>query len=207
MHDLIINCKNSIIFASKYKTTHNFFIMETIITLGDKKFKKYIDYQTVEKSIAEIAKKMNADMAGEDIPLIVGVLNGSFMFLADLMKNINFNCELTFVRVASYKGTESTGEHNEILGLNTNIDGRIVILVEDIVDTGNTIVKLHKMLTEKHSPKQVKIATMLLKPKIYDKPLALDYVAIEIPNDFIVGYGLDYNELGRNLKDIYKITE
>ena len=203
---MIIKCKNNIIFASKYKITHNFFNMETI-TLGDKRFKKYIDYQTVEKSIVQLAEKINADMAGEDIPLIVGVLNGSFMFLADLMKNLNFNCELTFVRISSYKGTESTGEFLEVLGLNTNIDGRIVILVEDIVDTGHTIVELHKMLTENHNPKQIKIATMLLKPNVYNKSLPLDYVALEIPNDFIVGYGLDYNELGRNLKDIYKIIE
>ena len=180
--------------------------METI-TLGDKQFKKYIDYQIIENSIAELAKKINADMAGEDVPLIVGVLNGSFMFLADLMKHLNFNCELTFVRVSSYEGTESTGEHHEVLGLNTNIDGRVVILVEDIVDTGSTIIKLHEMLTVNHSPKQIKIATMLLKPKVYNKPLVLDYVALEIPNDFIVGYGLDYNELGRNLKDIYKIID
>jgi hypoxanthine phosphoribosyltransferase len=180
--------------------------METI-TLGDKKFEKYIDYQTIEKLISEVAVKINADMADEDIPLIVGVLNGSFMFLADLMKHLNFNCELTFVRVSSYEGTKSTGEHCEVLGLNTNIDGRMVILVEDIVDTGNTVVNLHKMLTEKHNPKQVKIATMLLKPNVYNKPLTLDYVALEIPNDFIVGYGLDYNELGRNFRDIYKIIE
>ncbi|MDR1984410.1 MAG: hypoxanthine phosphoribosyltransferase [Prevotellaceae bacterium] len=178
-----------------------------IITLGDKKFEKYISYETIRESIVTLAKKINADMAGEHIPLIVGVLNGSFMFLADLMKSIDFNCELTFVRVSSYEGTKSTGELCEVLGLNTNIDGRTVILVEDIVDTGTTITKLHQMLTTNHSPKQIKIATMLLKPYIYKKPLALDYVAMEIPNDFIVGFGLDYNELGRNLKDIYKITE
>lgn len=178
-----------------------------MITLGDKQFEKYIDYQTIEKAITEIAAKINADMTGENIPLIVGVLNGSFMFLADLMKKLNFNCELTFVRVSSYRDTKSTGELCQVLGLNTNIDGRTVILVEDIVDTGNTIVELHKMLTKNYSPKQLKIATMLLKPNVYDKDLELDYVALEIPNDFIVGYGLDYNELGRNLKDIYKIIE
>ncbi|MDR2291890.1 MAG: hypoxanthine phosphoribosyltransferase [Prevotellaceae bacterium] len=178
--------------------------MDTI-TLGDKKFKKYIDYETISKSITILAQKINADMSNEHIPLIVGVLNGSFMFLADLMKNLDFDCELTFVRVSSYEGTESTGEFCEVLGLNTNIDGRTVILVEDIVDTGNTIIKLHQMLTANHNPKQIKIASMLLKPNVYKKPLALDYVAMEIPNDFIVGFGLDYNELGRNLKDIYKI--
>ncbi|MDR0420232.1 MAG: hypoxanthine phosphoribosyltransferase [Prevotellaceae bacterium] len=180
--------------------------MDTI-TLGDKKFKKYIDYETVRESIVTVARKINADMANEHIPLLVGVLNGSFMFLADLMKNLNFNCELTFVRVSSYEGTKSTGELCEVLGLNTNINERTVILVEDIVDTGNTITQLHRMLTENHNPKQIKIATLLLKPNVYNKPLALDYVAMEIPNDFIVGFGLDYNELGRNLKDIYKITE
>ncbi|MDR0754872.1 MAG: hypoxanthine phosphoribosyltransferase [Prevotellaceae bacterium] len=177
------------------------------ITLGDKKFKKYIDYATVNKSIVALAQKINADMSNEHIPLIAGVLNGSFMFLAELMKNLDFDCELTFLRVSSYEGTKSTGEFCEVLGLNTNIDGRTVILVEDIVDTGHTITKLYQMLTANHHPKQIKIATMLLKPNIYKKPLALDYVAMEIPNDFIVGFGLDYNELGRNLKDLYKITE
>ncbi|MDR2127125.1 MAG: hypoxanthine phosphoribosyltransferase [Prevotellaceae bacterium] len=177
------------------------------ITIGDKKFKKYIDYETISKSIAALAQKINADMAGEHIPLIVGVLNGAFMFLADLMKHLDFDCELTFVRVSSYEGTESTGELCEVLGLNTNIGGRTVILAEDIIDTGNTITKLHQMLTENHNPKQIKIATMLLKPNVYKKTLALDYVAMEIPNDFIAGFGLDYNGLGRNLKDIYKITQ
>ncbi|MDR3226918.1 MAG: hypoxanthine phosphoribosyltransferase [Prevotellaceae bacterium] len=180
--------------------------MDTI-TLGDKKFKKYINYETIADAIAALAKKINADMAGENVPMIVGVLNGSFMFLADLMKNIDFDCELTFVRVSSYEGTQSKGELLEVLGLNKNIDGRTIILVEDIVDTGTTITQLHQMLTTNHSPKQIKIATLLLKPQVYKKSLALDYVAMEIPNDFIVGYGLDYNELGRNLKDIYKITE
>ncbi|MDR2065831.1 MAG: hypoxanthine phosphoribosyltransferase [Prevotellaceae bacterium] len=180
--------------------------MDTI-TLGDKKFKKYINYETINRSIAALAQKINADMAGEHIPLIIGVLNGSFMFLADLMKNLDFDCELTFVRVSSYEGTESTGEFCVALGLNADIDGRTVILVEDIVDTGSTIVKLYQMLTANHNPKQIKIATMLLKPNVYKEPLVLDYVAMEIPNDFIVGFGLDYNELGRNLKDIYKIIE
>jgi hypoxanthine phosphoribosyltransferase len=180
--------------------------MDTI-TLGDKKFKKHISYETIQESVIALAKKMNADMAGEQTPLIVGVLNGSFMFLADLMKYLDFDCELTFVRVSSYSGTKSTGNLCEVLGLNTNIDGRTVILVEDIVDTGNTITKLHKLLTEKHNPKQIKIATLLLKPSVYSKDLKLDYTAIEIPNDIIVGFGLDYNELGRNLKDIYKIVE
>ncbi|MDR3285961.1 MAG: hypoxanthine phosphoribosyltransferase [Prevotellaceae bacterium] len=180
--------------------------MDTI-TLGDKKFKRYINYETIEGSIAALAKKINADMADENVPMIVGVLNGAFMFLADLMKYLDFDCELTFVRVSSYEGTQSKGELLEVLGLNKNIDGRTIILVEDIVDTGTTITKLHQMLTTNHSPKQVKIATLLLKPQVYKKSLALDYVAMEIPNDFIVGFGLDYNELGRNLKDIYKITE
>jgi hypoxanthine phosphoribosyltransferase len=180
--------------------------MDTI-TLGDKKFKKYIDYDTIQESIITLAKKINEDMKGEQTPLIVGVLNGAFMFLGDLMKYLDFDCELTFVRVSSYSGTKSTGEFCEVLGLNTNIDGRTVILVEDIVDTGNTITNLHELLTQKHNPKQVKVATLLLKPSVYKKDLKMDYTAMEIPNDFIVGFGLDYNQLGRNLKDIYTIVE
>ncbi|HRD40020.1 MAG TPA: phosphoribosyltransferase family protein, partial [Bacteroidia bacterium] len=130
---------------------------------------------------------------------------GSFMFAADLMKQIEIPCEISFVKMASYHGTESTGKVNELIGLNQNIEGRTVVVIEDIVDTGNTIEKLTSMLKDK-KVKSFKIATALFKPSVYKKDIKIDYVGIEIPNDFVVGYGLDYDGLGRNLKDILVIA-
>jgi hypoxanthine phosphoribosyltransferase len=127
------------------------------------------------------------------------------MFTADLLKQMDFNCEVSFVKLASYSGSASTGKVQELLGLNTDISGRTVVIVEDIVDTGHTLVELMEVL-KKHHPKQIKIATFLLKPDAYCEDIPIDYVGMRIPNDFIVGYGLDYDQLGRNLRNIYKIV-
>lgn len=151
-----------------------------------------------------MAQQINTDLKNE-MPLFVAVLNGSFMFAADLMKQIEIPCEISFVKMASYHGTESTGKVNELIGLNQNIEGRTVVVIEDIVDTGNTIEKLTSMLKDK-KVKSFKIATALFKPSVYKKDIKIDYVGIEIPNDFVVGYGLDYDGLGRNLKDILVIA-
>ena len=128
------------------------------------------------------------------------------MFLSDLMKYVDIPCEVSFVKLASYDGISTTGQVKQILGLNEQISGRTVVIVEDIVDTGHTIQHLHDLL-QTHQPKQIKIATLLFKPQAYTKSIPLDYVALEVPNDFLVGYGLDYDGLGRNLKHIYKIIE
>ncbi|MGN1214981.1 MAG: phosphoribosyltransferase, partial [Candidatus Cryptobacteroides sp.] len=130
------------------------------------------------------------------------VLNGSIMFTAELMKRLTFNCELVSIKLSSYEGTRSTGKTRQVMGMTGSVEGRRVIIVEDIVDTGTTITDLVGILKEKGAA-QTKVCTMLLKPEIYSKDLKLDYVAMEIPNDFIVGFGLDYDEIGRNLKDIY----
>lgn len=176
----------------------------SIVTLKDKQFKPYIRSEQIEAAVKKVAQQINSDLKNE-MPLFVAVLNGSFMFAADLMKEINFPCEISFVKMASYHGTESTGKVNELIGLNQNIEGRTVVIIEDIVDTGNTIEKLTSILKEK-KVKNFKIATALLKPSVYKKSIKIDYVGLEIPNDFVVGYGLDYDGLGRNLKDILVIA-
>lgn len=173
------------------------------ILLKDKYFVPYIPYRKLEKAIDSVAERINKDFKNFDgIPIILCVLNGSIMFTAELMKRFDFPCELSSVRLASYEGTVSTGVTRKILGLTTAIKGRTVIVVEDIVDTGKTITDLHETLLQAGAG-EVKICTMLLKPDVYKQPLKLDYVAMEIENRFIVGFGLDYDQLGRNSKDIY----
>jgi hypoxanthine phosphoribosyltransferase len=175
------------------------------IQLHDKSFAIDIREERILEAVAELALRINRELQDER-PLFLGVLNGSFMFLSDLMKCVDIPCEVSFVKVASYDGTSTTGQVKQILGLNENIAGRTVVIVEDIVDTGHTIQHLFDLL-QSYEPKQIKIATLLFKPEAYTKSIPLDYVALEVPNDFLVGYGLDYDGLGRNLKHIYKITQ
>lgn len=175
------------------------------ITLKDKTFKPYLSYEEISASIDAVAQKINADYRGcTDVPVLLCILNGSIMFTAELMKRLEFNCELITMKLSSYCGTQSTGEVRQVMGMTGSVEGKRVIIVEDIVDTGNTIVRLKDLVTESGAT-DVRICTMLLKPEIYSKSVKLDYVAREIPNDFIVGFGLDYDELGRNFKDIYVI--
>ena len=173
------------------------------VRLFDKTFKLFIPNAQIEKAIDEVAARINKDNEGcTDIPVILCVLNGSMMFTSALMKRLNFTCELVSIKLASYAGTSSTGQVKEMMGFTSDITGRRVIVVEDIVDTGNTIVSLAQKLKDHHA-KEVKICTLLFKPDSYDKDVKLDYVGLSIPNAFIVGYGLDYNEVGRNFEDIY----
>ena len=178
------------------------------ITLKDRTFKPYIPYETLSGHIDEVAGRINADFRGcTDIPVIVCVLNGSIMFTAELMKRLDFNCELVSVKLSSYSGTESTGKVRQVMGMTGSVKGRRVIVVEDIVDTGNTIVELKRLMAEEYGATEVRICTMLLKPEVYTKDVKLDYVGMEIPNRFIVGFGLDYDELGRNFRDIYVLDD
>lgn len=176
------------------------------VKLHDKEFELSIPYTEIAKAIEDVALQITRDLQNEDTPIFLSVLNGSFMFTADLMKHIPFNCEISFIKMASYEGTCSTGKVNEILGLDTCIEGRTVIVIEDIVDSGNTLEKLVATLMQKN-PKQLKVATLLYKPDAYTKNIKIDYIGKSIPNDFIVGFGLDYDKLGRNYPDIYSLVK
>ena len=177
------------------------------ILLKDKYFVPYIPNADIEKAIDEVAARINDDFKDFDgVPIVLCVLNGSIVFTGELMKRLEFPCELSSIRLSSYEGTLSTGVTRKILGLTTAIKGRTVIVVEDIVDTGKTITDLHAILLEAGAA-DVKICTLLLKPEVYKKDLKLDYVAMEIENRFIVGFGLDYDQLGRNNKDIYILDD
>jgi hypoxanthine phosphoribosyltransferase len=175
------------------------------VQLKDKKFVETISSETIEQSVQKVADQINEEMAGLR-PIFVVVLNGAFMFASDLLKKINIDCELTFVKVASYEGTETTGKVKTLIGLNLDIEDREVIIVEDIVDTGITIEMLINDIKHQN-PSDVKIATLLFKPGAYQKDIPIDYVAMEVANDFLVGYGLDYDQLGRNLDSIYVLDE
>lgn len=175
------------------------------IQIKDKQFKTFISEASILKEVTRVAGEINADFAGDN-PLFISVLNGSFMFTADLMKRLTIPCEISFVKLASYEGTSSTGKVKELVGLNENITGRTVVIVEDIVDTGLTMQRLIETLRAQR-PKEIRIATLLLKPDKLKVDLDIRYVAMRIPNDFIVGYGLDYEGLGRNYRDIYSVVE
>ncbi len=177
------------------------------ITLHDKTFRTSIPYEKIVAAIDEVAGKINKDFEGcEDVPILLCVLNGSIMFMGELMKRLSFNCQIVSTKLTSYEGTSTTGRVKQAMGLTADLTGRRVIVVEDIVDSGNTIVELKNILAEAGASASY-ICTLLLKPEAYKKDVKLDYVAMEIPNDFIVGFGLDYDELGRNYKDIYVLDE
>ena len=177
------------------------------ITLKDKTFRIFIPYEDISAAIDDVAAKINADFEGcTDFPVLLCVLNGSIMFMGELMKRLKFDCQIVSTKLSSYEGTSTTGKVKQAMGLTADITGRRVIVVEDIVDSGNTIVELKEILKEKGAAES-RICTLLLKPKAYKKDVKLDYVAMEIPNDFIVGFGLDYDEYGRNYKDIYVLDK
>ncbi len=177
--------------------------MDTIQVL-DKKFRISIPEAEVIKRIDTVAAQINRDMAGKN-PIFLAVLNGSFIFAADLMRRITIPCEISFVKLASYQGTTSTGKVTEVIGINEDLSGRTVIIVEDIVETGTTIRQMMESLGTRN-PESVHVCTLLLKPEKLKVDLDLDYVVMRIPNDFILGYGLDYNQQGRGLRDIYTLV-
>jgi len=179
--------------------------LKKVITIKDKQFELFIEQEVIELEIKRVAHQINADLKDKN-PIFLAVLNGAFMFAGELMKEVSIPSEITFVRLASYSGVSSTEHVKEVLGLNESIEDRVVVIIEDIVDSGNTMTALMKEL-EKYNPSDIKIATLLFKPAALVKKLNLDYVALEIPNDFIVGYGLDFDGYGRNLKDIYKVRQ
>jgi hypoxanthine phosphoribosyltransferase len=174
------------------------------IQIGDKLFSRNISYEHILSAIERMASEI-MDEYRDTEPLFLCVLNGSFMFAADLLKKYTGPCQVSFIKLSSYRGTSSTEEVKTLIGLNEDINGRDVIILEDIIDTGITISQLLNDL-QSYLPKSIRVATLLLKPAALRTDVCPDYIGIEIPNDFIVGYGLDYNGLGRNYKDIYKIV-
>jgi hypoxanthine phosphoribosyltransferase len=176
------------------------------VTINGKEFELFIPYEKIRSIVEEMAEKMNNDFQDKN-PLFICILNGSFMFATEIFKRISLlDAEISFIKLASYSGTKTTGTVKELIGLNEDLTGRTVIVLEDIVDSGITIAKTIEQIKTKN-PAEIKIATLLLKPEALQIEVELDYVGLEIPNDFIVGYGLDYNQRGRNLIDIYKVTE
>ena len=178
---------------------------KSVIQIKDKQFELFITEKIVLESIYMVSKQIQNDLHDKN-PLFIAVLNGAFMFASDLLKHFDFPCEITFIRLKSYQGTASSGNIREVESLIDDIEGRNVVVIEDIIDTGHTIQYLKQSFLTKH-PKSLRIATLLFKPEALQAEIKVDYVAMEIPNDFIVGYGLDYDGYGRNLRDIYKIKE
>lgn len=176
-----------------------------IIEIEDKKFETLIKETEIRAAIDIVAARLNLELDGKR-PLFVCVLNGAFMFAADLMRRLTIDCQISFMKVASYEGTDSSGRVKQLIGLNEEVKGRTVVLIEDIVDTGETMVMLTKQLKDLGAA-DVRIATLLFKPESCRKDVTPNYIGINIPKDFIVGYGLDYNGYGRNLTDIYTLVK
>lgn len=178
--------------------------MQTV-QIKDKQFEIAIPAATIQQAVKTLAEKISSDLKDTE-PIFVVVLNGAFMFASDLLKNISIPCEVSFVKLSSYHGTYSSGKVKELVGLQEDIKGRTVVIVEDIIDTGVTMeMLLHQILSK--DPKEVKVASFFLKPEALKKNVPLDYIALRIPNDFIVGYGLDYDGFGRNLADVYSLKK
>ncbi len=175
------------------------------IKIKDKEFTVSIPEENILKQVKRVADEINRDLKDKN-PIFLSVLNGAFMFASDLMKNINIPCEISFVKLASYEGLTSSGVVKEVIGINEDLTGRTVVVVEDIVDTGFTMERLLDQIATRN-PAEVHIATLLVKPDKLKVDLNLEYVAMSIPNDFIVGYGLDYDGFGRNYKDIYTVID
>ena len=175
--------------------------MTQLISIKDKQFKPFISSEKINKAVLRIAEEINSELVN-DFPIFLVVLNGSFMFAADLLREVRIPCEISFIKLASYDGTSSSGIVSELVGLKEDVSNRLVVIVEDVVDSGNTIEKLITELKNKNA-KAIKVATALFKSEAYTKNYPIDYFGFEIKNDFIVGYGMDYDGQGRNLKDIY----
>ncbi len=178
--------------------------MDTVKIL-DRNFKMYLREAEIQQRIREVANQISNDLQGKD-PLFVGILNGSFMFAADLMRAVSIPAEISFIKVASYEGTSSTGKVTDLIGLNENLEGRTVVIVEDIIDSGLSMTRIIEEI-KKNNPAEVHICSLLVKPGNLQVELDIPYCCFRIPNDFIVGYGLDYDRYGRGLRDIYVVTE
>jgi hypoxanthine phosphoribosyltransferase len=174
------------------------------VEILDKRFREFIPEKKILKRIDEIAARINSDFSGKEV-VFMGILNGSFMFASDLFRKIDLKAQITFIKLASYTGTGTSGVIKELIGWNEELKNKTVIILEDIVDTGGTLVHTIDNLIIRNV-REIKIAALLLKPDAYNRKIPIDYVGFEIPNDFVVGYGLDYDGFGRNLPSVYKIV-
>ena len=177
----------------------------SIIKINDRSFRVSLPESEIKERVRQLAQQMSKDLEGKN-PLFLAVLNGAFIFAADLMREMTIPCEISFVKLASYQGTTSTGKVQEVIGINENLSGRTVVIVEDIVESGQTMKRMIES-SGTRNPASVQICALFFKPEKLKVDLTLDYVAFRIPDDFIVGYGLDYDQLGRGLKDVYTIVE
>ena len=194
------NCEKICNFASNF-----IFSSMSTVKIIDKTFKTSITEEQIKQRVKELGQQISKDMEGKN-PLLIGVLNGSFIFAADLLREITIPCEISFVKLASYEGILSTGKVKEVMGLNEDISGRTIIIVEDIVDTGRTMRQMLDSLSVRR-PASIHICTLFVKPDKLEEPLDIKYAAFSIPNDFIIGYGLDYDQQGRGLREICTLVE
>jgi hypoxanthine phosphoribosyltransferase len=177
----------------------------TNIRVFDREFELYLSSEQIQERISEMAAELNFDLAGTK-PVFIGILNGSFMFASDLFKRLRIDAQITFLKLASYQGTTTTGSVKQLIGLNQDIKGQDIIILEDIVDTGITLENIIRQLNG-YEPASVKVVSLLFKPDSYRMDITIDYVGFSIPNDFIVGYGLDYDGFGRNYEAIYRVKD
>ncbi|MBL7113773.1 MAG: hypoxanthine phosphoribosyltransferase [Bacteroidales bacterium] len=175
------------------------------IKIRNKEFGPFISESEIKKAVSRLANEINRDLKDKDV-VFIGILNGAFMFASDLLRKVNLDCEITFVKLASYTGDTTRGKVKQLIGLGEQIKGKTVVILEDIVDTGITLDAIMKQLTG-FEPEEILVVTLLFKPEALKKVVVLDYVGIEIPNDFVIGYGLDFDGFGRNLPGIYKIIK
>jgi len=178
--------------------------MEKTIKVHDKEFKIFIKSSEISEMVERLANDLSKDIMGKDV-VFLGILNGAFIFAADLIRKINMDCYVSFIKTASYKGTQTTGRVETLIGLGQEVRDKTVVIIEDVIDTGLTLETVLKEL-ERHKPAEVLVVALLFKCEACITEVKIDYLGREIPNDFVIGYGLDYNGYGRNLRDIYKIT-
>lgn len=178
--------------------------METV-EINGKQFSLFLDRKTIQERISVLAEQMSRDLEGKD-PLFLGVLNGAFMFISDVLKKVTIPNEVSFIKLASYQGMERGSKVKEVFGLSEQIEGRTIVVVEDVVDSGQTMKQLMESL-QSRSPKEIKLATFLFKPAAMVCNIKPDYVAFEIPNDFVIGFGMDYNGYGRSFDQVYSVRE
>ncbi|MGA9271175.1 MAG: phosphoribosyltransferase family protein [Lutimonas sp.] len=176
------------------------------IKIKDRTFIPFIDRERIAKYVKFLADRVAEDLEPGEVPIFVGILNGSFMFAADFIREYPLDCHITFVKMASYEGINSSGKVKRLVGINEDLKGKTVIILEDIIDTGNTLSEIYEVFRDENV-KQLKIATLFFKPDVFRKGLPIDYIGKSIEDKFVIGYGLDYDGLGRNLPDLYQLEE